>query len=279
MQRHAQRAVHVPVAGHQQHRAAGLPRGAHGVGHGDVARDLHPRHGPDLRFGQQAAVAVAHALLLLGQRGGRQAQRNRRRRGERGDGAGRRGVPGGEQAVIGGDEVTVAFVFGYRCEIRLPHVGVDMRGTAVVVPVDFTATQQEDAAEHQLGDAVGVCLRVGEPERRTPRTAEHLPALDAEVCAQRLHVGDQLGSGVHREVGAVGDVQPTRDMVMAPGFGDEGFAVDTKNPEAQAWFDHGVRLRWAFEHSESVRAFRKARQLDPSCGMCAWGEAGRSGRT
>ena len=74
-------------------------------------------------------------------------------------------------------------------------------------------------------------------------------------------------------VGAVGDVQPTRDMVMAPGFGDEGFAVDTQNPEAQAWFDHGVRLRWAFEHSESVRAFRKARQLDPSCGMCAWGEA------
>lgn len=74
-------------------------------------------------------------------------------------------------------------------------------------------------------------------------------------------------------VGAVGDVQSTRDMVMAPGFGDEGFAVDTQNPEAQAWFDHGVRLRWAFEHSESVRAFRKARQLDPSCGMCAWGEA------
>ena len=74
-------------------------------------------------------------------------------------------------------------------------------------------------------------------------------------------------------VGAVGDVQPTRDMVMAPGFGDEGFAVDTNNLEAQAWFDHGVRLRWAFEHSESVRAFRKARQLDPSCGMCAWGEA------
>lgn len=25
-------------------------------------------------------------------------------------------------------------------------------------------------------------------------------------------------------VGAVGDVQSTRDMVMAPGFGDEGFA-------------------------------------------------------
>jgi hypothetical protein len=32
-------------------------------------------------------------------------------------------------------------------------------------------------------------------------------------------------------------------------------------------------LRWAFEHKESVRAFRKAQALDPECGMCAWGEA------
>ncbi len=74
-------------------------------------------------------------------------------------------------------------------------------------------------------------------------------------------------------VGAVGDVQPTANMVMVDGFGAGGFKVDTDVAEAQAWFDQGVRLRWAFEHSESVRAFRKARQLDPDCGMCAWGEA------
>jgi hypothetical protein len=74
-------------------------------------------------------------------------------------------------------------------------------------------------------------------------------------------------------VDAVGGVQPTAGMKMVDGFGTGGFKVDTANPQAQAWFDHGVRLRWAFEHSESVRAFRKARQLDPQCGMCAWGEA------
>lgn len=74
-------------------------------------------------------------------------------------------------------------------------------------------------------------------------------------------------------VGAVGDAQPTADMVMAPGFGTDGFPVDTASAEAQAWFNHGVRLRWAFEHAEAVRAFRKARLLDPECGMCAWGEA------
>ncbi|MDP2116417.1 MAG: hypothetical protein Q8J71_03370, partial [Brevundimonas sp.] len=63
---------------------------------------------------------------------------------------------------------------------------------------------------------------------------------------------------------------PVADMVMVDGFGTGGFAIDTAVPEAQAWFDHGVRLRWAFEHKESVRAFRKARLLDPTCGMCAW---------
>lgn len=66
---------------------------------------------------------------------------------------------------------------------------------------------------------------------------------------------------------------PVADMAMVEGFGSGGFAVDTAVPEAQAWFNHAVRLRWAFEHKESVRAFRKARLLDPTCGMCAWGEA------
>jgi tetratricopeptide (TPR) repeat protein len=67
-------------------------------------------------------------------------------------------------------------------------------------------------------------------------------------------------------------VDPVGSMIMAPGFGASVWTVDA-TPEAQAWFDHGVRLRWAFEHKESVRAFRKARALDPTCGMCAWGEA------
>lgn len=66
---------------------------------------------------------------------------------------------------------------------------------------------------------------------------------------------------------------PVADMVMVDGFGTGGFAIETANPEAQAWFNHGVRLRWAFEHKESSRAFRKARLLDPTCAMCAWGEA------
>ena len=99
------------------------------------------------------------------------------------------------------------------------------------------------------------------------------PAAVADATAERAAM-DRIerpqvcGPAVSANTGT-----PVANMVMVEGFGTGGFVVDTANPEAQAWFDHGVRLRWAFEHKESVRAFRKARLLDPTCGMCAWGEA------
>lgn len=88
------------------------------------------------------------------------------------------------------------------------------------------------------------------------------------AALDRLERPQVCGPAASADAGAA-----VADMVMVEGFGTGGFAVDTANPEAQAWFNHGVRLRWAFEHTESVRAFRKARLLDPTCGMCAWGEA------
>jgi tetratricopeptide (TPR) repeat protein len=42
---------------------------------------------------------------------------------------------------------------------------------------------------------------------------------------------------------------------------------------AQKYFDQGLRLTYAFNHEEAVRAFREAQRLDSSCTMCAWGEA------
>ncbi len=80
------------------------------------------------------------------------------------------------------------------------------------------------------------------------------------LCASPDEAADEAGA-------------PVAEMVMVEGFGTGGFVIDTTNPEAQAWFNHAVRLRWAFEHTESVRAFQRARLIDPTCGMCAWGEA------
>jgi tetratricopeptide (TPR) repeat protein len=92
----------------------------------------------------------------------------------------------------------------------------------------------------------------------------------ADAAATTALLQNPRGCG---RVGSALDAAPEAQMVMVPGFGEAVWPVDTLNPEAQAWFDHGVRLRWAFEHKEAVRAFRRARSIDPSCGLCAWGEA------
>jgi tetratricopeptide (TPR) repeat protein len=47
----------------------------------------------------------------------------------------------------------------------------------------------------------------------------------------------------------------------------------TASAPAQRYFDQGLRLTYAFNHEEAVRAFREAQRLDSTCTMCAWGEA------
>ncbi|HEU4852030.1 MAG TPA: hypothetical protein VFT37_07730, partial [Telluria sp.] len=49
--------------------------------------------------------------------------------------------------------------------------------------------------------------------------------------------------------------------------------ITTTNPKAQAYFNQGMRLTYAFNHAEAARAFRAGQQLDPTCAMCYWGEA------
>ena len=56
-------------------------------------------------------------------------------------------------------------------------------------------------------------------------------------------------------------------------LGDFHRAVSTSSPEAQAYFDQGMRLLWAFNHDEATRSFAKAASLDPQCAMCYWGAA------
>ena len=50
-------------------------------------------------------------------------------------------------------------------------------------------------------------------------------------------------------------------------------SITTRLPQAQAYFDQGLRLVYGFNHHEAQAAFREAARLDPACGMCAWGIA------
>jgi tetratricopeptide (TPR) repeat protein len=56
-------------------------------------------------------------------------------------------------------------------------------------------------------------------------------------------------------------------------LGDHHYAISSDVPQVQAYFDQGLRLYYAFNHAEAIRAFRAAQQLDPRCAMCWWGEA------
>jgi tetratricopeptide (TPR) repeat protein len=57
------------------------------------------------------------------------------------------------------------------------------------------------------------------------------------------------------------------------GLGPVTYKITTASAPAQAYFDQGLRLAYAFNHGEAQRAFRKAQKLDPDCAMCFWAEA------
>jgi len=57
------------------------------------------------------------------------------------------------------------------------------------------------------------------------------------------------------------------------GLGTAHMDVTTDVPKAQAFFDQGLRLLYAFNHEESRRSFREAARLDPSLSMAHWGIA------
>ena len=67
--------------------------------------------------------------------------------------------------------------------------------------------------------------------------------------------------------------KPQTLNVLVPGLGSLHHAVTTSNPEAQAFFDQGLSLIYAFNHDDAARSFRHALDLDPKCAMAWWGVA------
>lgn len=66
------------------------------------------------------------------------------------------------------------------------------------------------------------------------------------------------------------------DTPLAPaltGLGTLHHPVSTTNADAQRFFDQGLRLLYAFNHPESLRAFKEAARLDPTLAMAHWGQA------
>jgi tetratricopeptide (TPR) repeat protein len=64
-----------------------------------------------------------------------------------------------------------------------------------------------------------------------------------------------------------------KPAALMSGLGDLHHPVSTNNPDAQEFFDQGLRLIYAFNHDEAERSFQRAAELDPKLAMAYWGIA------
>ena len=84
-------------------------------------------------------------------------------------------------------------------------------------------------------------------------------------------------------VGVAGAQQPAQRPVFErysepieiykTGLGTFTRPISSSSKEAQAFFDQGFQMMYAFAKPEAVRSFRESWKRDPNCAICYWGEA------
>ena len=103
------------------------------------------------------------------------------------------------------------------------------------------------------------------------------PLLDAggRACGPVFNAPPALLQALVRvKAGSTAAAPPAADAPrLYPGLGRVALRIETRSPQAQAWFNQGLRLAYGFNHAEAQRAFQAAQKLDPQCAMCFWGEA------
>ncbi len=75
--------------------------------------------------------------------------------------------------------------------------------------------------------------------------------------------------------GDPGSIEPDSEprAVLVEGSGTYSRKISTQNPQAQAFFDQGLRLAWGFYFPESIASYQEAARLDPDHPMPFWGMA------
>lgn len=85
-----------------------------------------------------------------------------------------------------------------------------------------------------------------------------------------------LVHGVLRKPEAVSTAASGAESMPAqwlPGLGSYRMEAGIEDADVRRWFDQGLVLAYGFNHDAAGRAFLKAAELDPDCGMCWWGAA------
>jgi len=70
------------------------------------------------------------------------------------------------------------------------------------------------------------------------------------------------------------DVDTTKQISpLFNNLGNLNFKISTKSERAQAFFNQGLKLSYAFNHAESHRSFMEAARLAPNIAMNYWEQA------
>src|SRR5215210_7756880 len=96
------------------------------------------------------------------------------------------------------------------------------------------------------------------------RMIRRLPAF---VLALSVSAASAMGQSHHTAA------KPDMRVPLYDNLGDHHYTITTNVPEAQQYFDQGMRLTYGFNHAEAIRAFNEAARLDPDCAICHWGAA------
>jgi tetratricopeptide (TPR) repeat protein len=99
---------------------------------------------------------------------------------------------------------------------------------------------------------------------------------DPRLIAQNICSGESTHRSSPIIQAAVANTPAAAHAPRSPlfeGLGTLTYKVTTASPQAQAFFDQGLRLFYAFNPGEAVASFRAASDADASCAMCYWGEA------
>src|SRR5215470_8614288 len=103
--------------------------------------------------------------------------------------------------------------------------------------------------------------------------ARGIPALALALCTLALAV---CGPAFAQEQAGHEHAVPAKAKpaaALTTGYGTWHHPVSTKNAQAQAFFDQGLRQIYAFNHDEAARSFQRAGDLDPKLAMAFWGVA------
>jgi hypothetical protein len=80
-------------------------------------------------------------------------------------------------------------------------------------------------------------------------------------------------TNIQQEKQEVGPLVP----LLPEALNEMTFPISTNDSTAQAYFDQGLQLGYAFNRGNAIDSFIEAQKRDSTCAMCYWGEAWTKG--